>query len=223
MSRSFNNSAMDVPQVETSEFEDSMNEETLDVAAILTHADGFADNNEVRQRFLVTKEKNMMAMGATTKYLEVLHDGSVRIRDVKRATISEPIQEPWDVFRRDAASISNSSMKKPTKKQIKKAEKAEKSGKDNLKVYMDGKAKKRYFKFSTMDEKRGFFNLIDELRRRKVYKHALFAFLRVIPMLYDSVTLHLLWPEIYGFHHVLECLLFVPKPYDFECSIEILL
>ena len=159
---------MDAPHVDTSEIEDSMNEDILDVAAVLAaQTDHFADGNEVRQRFLVTKEKNMMAMGSTTKYLEVLHDGSVRIRDVKKATITEPIQNPWDVFRGDAGSMSNNSLKKTSKKQQKKE--AKKSKGDNLKVYMDGKAKKRYFKFSTIEEKDEFFNLIADLRRRKVF------------------------------------------------------
>ena len=42
---------------------------------------------DVLRRFLVTKNNPTMAMGkVTTKYLCVLHDGTVRIRDVNRSS-----------------------------------------------------------------------------------------------------------------------------------------
>eukprot|EP01084_Bolivina_argentea_P102774 184106_1 len=115
-------------------------------------------DSEVIRRFLVTKDKTLMAMGATTKYLEVLYDGSVRIRDVKKATYSDPIFKPWETFKKDASN-EHATSKTKTKKQNPKH--------DKLKIYMDGRSKKRYFKFSTMEDKKEFFKLIEELRLKK--------------------------------------------------------
>ncbi len=73
----------------------------------------------------------------------------------KKSTYSDPIQRPWYVFKKDIIS---------DKKKDKKKDKLEH---DKLKIYIDGKTKKRYFKFSTVEEKQEFFKLIDDLRKKK--------------------------------------------------------
>merc|ERR1719410_2200574 len=75
--------------------------------AMLAHSDTFISDSEVNRRFLVTKDKTLMSMGSTTKYLEVLYDGSVRIRDVKKSTYSDAIDQPWNVFKRAVPSKQN--------------------------------------------------------------------------------------------------------------------
>ena len=137
-----------------SEYEESYDASTHH--AMLTHSDTMISDSEVIRRFLVTKDKTMMSMGSTTKYLEVLYDGTVRIRDVKKSTYSDPIHQPWEVFKRDITSLTGNSK---TKKSSEKS--------DKLKIYMDGKSKKRYFKFSTGQEKTEFFKLIEDLRKKK--------------------------------------------------------
>ena len=137
-----------------SEYEESFD---ANAHAMLTHSDTMISDSEVIRRFLVTKDKTMMSMGSTTKYLEVLYDGTVRIRDVKKSTYSDPIHQPWEVFKKDISSLTGNK-----KKSNASNEKSEK-----LKIYMDGKSKKRYFKFSTAQEKKEFFKLIDDLRQKK--------------------------------------------------------
>eukprot|EP01084_Bolivina_argentea_P049799 91591_1 len=93
---------------QNSEWEDS-----LDDHAMISHADTLIHGNdsEVIRRFLVTKDRPLFAAGTTTKYLEVLYDGSVRVRDVKKSTYSDPILEPWDVFKKDVQSIKKNKNK----------------------------------------------------------------------------------------------------------------
>ena len=148
---------------DNSEWEESMDGTTH---AMLTHSDTMVSDSEVIRRFLVTKDKTMMSMGATTKYLEVLYDGKVRIRDVKKSTYSDPIHQPWEVFKKDISSLNP--QKKSTKEKFQSFGSKKQSDKhEKLKIYMDGKAKKRYFKFSTGQEKKEFFDLIEELRQKK--------------------------------------------------------
>merc|ERR1712154_10439 len=124
-----------------SEWEESLDGSSHNV--MLSHSDTWETDSEVSRRFLVTKDKTLMAMGSTTKYLEVLYDGSVRIRDVKKSTYSDPIQRPWDVFKKDVSALSsNNKSKKYTSLSLSD------NKHDKLKIYMDGKSKKRYFKFS---------------------------------------------------------------------------
>ena len=146
-------------------------EDSLDAAqhAILTHSESIIHGNdsEVIRRFLVTKDRPLFATGTTTKYLEVLHDSSVRIRDVKKSTYSDPIREPWNVFKKDAQSHKSSKNKNSKSMKLSSKINDNDDNNDNCKVYMDGKAKKRYFKFSTKVEKNEFFDLINKLKNKK--------------------------------------------------------
>merc|ERR1712228_101527 len=137
-----------------SEWEESLNSNAHN--AMLAHSESFLPDSEVNRRFLVTKDKTLMSMGSTTKYLEVLYDGSVRIRDVKKSTYSDAIDQPWEVFK-----------KEPPSKQNKKNQGYASDKSEKLKIYMDGKQKKRQFKFSTLHEKTAFFKLIEDLRKKK--------------------------------------------------------
>ena len=91
------------------------------------------DDSEVLKKFLVTKDKPIFATGVSTKYLEVMYDGSVQIKDAKVNKIDQKIAFPLNVFFD--------------------------SGKDSAKIYMDG-TKKRHFKFSTLHDKEHFFEVL---------------------------------------------------------------
>ena len=96
------------------------------------------DEGAVERRFLVTKARSMFATGATIKYIEVMKDGSVRIRDAKDSKSADWHYDPMNVFERGDINSVNVSMTNKNKK-------------------------KREFKFSSLDEKNSFFDLIDKM------------------------------------------------------------
>ncbi|ETO10196.1 hypothetical protein RFI_27182 [Reticulomyxa filosa] len=102
----------------------------------LANADADAD---VFKRFLVTKDRAKFAVGKSTKYLEIMRDGSVRLRDVKTSHLDAVISDPLQA--------------------LQNVENAE----DKILWEDKKKNKSRQFKFSTPEEKNEFF---EELRKR---------------------------------------------------------
>lgn len=101
-------------------------------------------SDDIVRRFIVTKEGAKIALGTTTKFLEIMYNGNVRIRDAKKATLNQVIKRPLLIF--------------------------QDSGKKQARIHMDSGRKKRSFKFSSITDKNLFFK---ELKHYRIRSYAL--------------------------------------------------
>ncbi|ETO08263.1 hypothetical protein RFI_29126, partial [Reticulomyxa filosa] len=114
--------------------------ESQDYTETLTRAREslIAFDAEVFKRYLVTKDRAKFAVGKSIKYLEILHDGKVRVRDAKTSHLDGVISDPSKALQ----NVENS---------------------DKVLWEDKKKNKSRQFKFSTAEEKKEFF---EELKKR---------------------------------------------------------